>query len=281
MTAFFVGYLSVEKDLCTNKHAFSYNPEKSVYIYNCSGSMETKLPESIPHLANWVIYDDNNITSLCGDYSYLHDEKYNVTELSIASSRIKRICNEHIDECQVNSLEQLLTGYSLQLLDLSGNDFQPSKIFKSSMTQMGKTQILLGGNTTHCDCSALDLADFLNKSRTIVKDYKDVKCSTGIPGLPVYKLRTEEKYLRNIKCFPPNPLQVASGIIIGGIIFLTFIFYLMEKNKKLLRWLIYKHTGIFIREGTEREDIFFVFIMFLLALRYNTQITIGPLVNKG
>ncbi len=224
--------------------------------------METKLPESIPHLANWVIYDNNNITSLCGDYNYLGDEKYNVTKLSIASSKIERICDEHIKECQVNSLEQLLSGHSLQLLDLSGNDFQPSKIFRSSMTQMGKTQIRLGGNTIHCECSALDLADFLNEATTVsnkrlVEDHTDLTCSTGKPGVAVYELTTDQDFLTS--CYSHRPLPTwATPLIVSIVVLIILIIIIVIiciKKEEQLRWLVYRYFGKFIGKGIKDEDL--------------------------
>ncbi len=187
-----------------------------------------------------------------------------MTKLSIGSSGIEKICNVHVDKCQINSLEALLTGYSLTFLNLSGNEFQPSKTFKQSMTHMGKTQILLRGNNTECDCSALWLSDWLNKSRTIngerlVKDYMDVTCSTGKPGLPVYKLKTDVEYLAGIGCFPPSPVPIwilqATGALGGLIILIIICILIIQKNQKRLRWLVYKYFGKFIGERMKNEDL--------------------------
>ncbi len=269
MCSHVVGYQSVPKKYrCKDKHAFSYNPDEEIFIYNCSWSEETQLPERIPNLANWVIYDNNDITDLCGTYHYLSDEEegeYNVTILSIALSGVRRICNK----CESKTLDTILTSHSLTLVDLSGNDFQPSEIFNSSMTRMGRTQILLAGNNTECDCSKLWMADWLNKSRTthgkrLVKDYRDVTCSTVRPGFEVYKLSEV--------CFPPNPLHIWMPIIagiIGGIILIILIFAgLIQRYKKHLRWLIYKHTGIFIGGGKERDDTSGMIYDAFLSYRY-------------
>ncbi len=256
-----VGYQSVpELYHCKSKNAFSYNPDKKVYIYNCSGSQETSLPEHIPHLANWVIFDNNMITDLCGHYHYLHDEKYNVTELSIASSGIKRICNK----CESKSLDSLLTGHSLTLLNLSGNEFELSKTFNESMKNMGRTQLLLGGNTTICDCSAMWLAGWLNSSRTVsgkrlVKDFANVTCATGKPGFSVYKLKSDEDYWRGIGCYPANPVRVwilgATGLIGGLLLLITICVIIVRKYRKLLKWRIYKHFGILVGGRIEKEDL--------------------------
>ena len=170
---------------------------KGLYKYNCSGYDQRRgLPESVPHLTNWLILDNSNIQELCGEYEYLGDG-YNITKLSLSSSKLKKIC-----KCGSEStLDALLRSKSLESLDLSGNQINLTKVFNSSVSRINKAKLHLGGNNVKCSCSSLWMANWLN-SPTLVQDYTDVKCTSGIRiGTPVYKLK---EHAAEMGCVPYN-----------------------------------------------------------------------------
>ncbi len=235
-------------------------------MFHCSGPQHPNISDiidNIPKMTNWVLLDYSNITEFCGLHDFLNGS---ITYISLQSANIDLICDDTLNMVlshvkSLNLRNNLLTRVS-------------SKFMKLSSRTSPLTELWLGGNPIHCDCSMTWMIDFLANSslpsgNDLVKDYMDVICADPVyNGTPVYQLKPVK-----MGCYPRNqPIWVVkpevAGSIGGGVIFVVVLLLIIYHKWTLVRWMVYKHTGKLIGATEKAEDLDGIEYDAFLSYRY-------------
>ena len=190
-------HVSVNPISCHSSDFFAcsclYNQESKANVYNCSNVSTMKsLPSSVPPNTDWLSVRNNNISRLCGSYSYIKDLSF----LGVENNNITKICSSFLDDSK-------LKGFNLAQNNIV---HLPYKIQKLDHLE----EVQLSGNPYQCDCETAWMIQWLNTTHAgghVIVDYKDVKCHSGLMiGTPMYVLDEVQ-----MGCFP-TPLSSPSTI---------------------------------------------------------------------
>ena len=234
-------YISAIPVHCGPECTCHYDQSNRSNVFNCSGPTHTVIPHNIPNYTDWMLFDNTDITELCGEYLYL-DSPSNVTFISFKHSQIHTICQETLDTILHNS--------RVKWLDLSYNKM--SKIPSGFQEINHIMKLWLQGNPIFCDCAMTWMIDWLeNGGKWIVQNYEYITCARGREvGKPIYLLKPY-----NMGCYDN---QAGMWIAIGttGILIVLMVLAVGPFIRYVdLRWFVYKKLGILIGNPDENEDI--------------------------
>ncbi len=231
-------------------------------VFNCSGPQHTNITDILdntPDATNWLILDDTNITELCELQNYLD---VSITHLSLTSAHLNHICDDSLDII-------LATVTSLNMKDNQLGQISPR--FNSRTSHL--TEIWLGGNPIHCDCSMTWMIDFLfNSSLTtgsdLVKDYMDVICADPVyDGTPVYMLNPVK-----MGCYPKNLpiwiIRATASISAAGVVCMLILLLIYNKRNRV-RWYVYRYTGKLIGADKQHDGLSGIEYDAFLSYRYS------------
>ena len=249
------------KENCTCYH----NEVEKLNVSKCSGPLHTNINDvidNIPNGTNWLILDNTTITELCGLHDSLNES---VTHLSLMHSDLNHICDD--------TLDMILA--TVTSLNLKGNKLNQMSPRLNSRTS-NLTELWLGGNPIHCDCSMTWMIDFLTNSslpsgNNLVKDNTSVVCTDPVYyGTPVYMLNPV-----NMGCHPNSnkPIWIeieVAGSFAGGVILIL----LMYHKRTRIRWIWFKYTDRLIGAANKGDDLSGIEYDAFLSYRYILQIVL-------
>ncbi len=188
-----------------------------------------------------MLFDNTNITELCGKYSYLQMPS-NVTYISFKGSQIQSMCRD--------TLDLILDNSSVKWLDLSYNNMSKVPAEFSSVDNVEK--LWLEGNPISCDCEMTWMIDWLgNEGKHIVHNSESIICAQGREvGKPIYLLKPY-----NMGCYNIQPgiwisLGTTGVVIVLMVLAVGPLIYYVD-----LRWFVYKRFGILIGNPDTNEKI--------------------------
>ena len=129
---------------------------------NCSHPYLTKIPKSLPKDTDWLILNENNISSPeVKEIEHLES----LSRLDLKNNRIEIISEDFV--------EYLGKHENLADLDISNNNLQtiPRNFAKLNITKMS-----LSGNRFKCSCNNMWMKNWLIKKKEMVQNYSTVSC---------------------------------------------------------------------------------------------------------
>ncbi len=210
-------------------------------MLNCSGSQYIELPPVIPNYTDWMLFENTNLTKICGVYPYITISS-NVTYISLKHSQIQTICPETVDRIGKNS--------SVKWLDLSYNNM--SKLPHGLSSAKNIEKLWLEGNPLFCDCEMTWMIDWLsNSGKEIVQNLDTITCAYGKEiGKPIYLLKPYD-----MGCYHS---QTAMFIVICTvammIVIMVFVLGLIVHYVDI-RLVVYKKFGVLIGNPDVNEKI--------------------------
>ena len=159
---------SVNPQPCGN-HCKCHFIQDTGNMFDCSSRKLDQLPTStaIPCKTDFLDFSENTIGSMCGNHAYIKS----MSGLNLSGNQIKYICED--------VTAYILKSSSIKLLDLSRNNL--TKLPKKIVNARSLVDMRLSNNPFECDCDMLWLKDWMtnNSGRTVIRDYKEVKCRDG------------------------------------------------------------------------------------------------------
>ncbi len=227
---------------CQDGCTCHYNQIHKANIFKCSGSHYTYLPDNIPNFTQWILYQNTNVTELCGILPYLNRPS-NISSLNITSGNLSRICPD--------TLKQIMSNSNVTSLDLSYNRLSQLPQELGSYRQH-QVKVRLMGNPLKCSCEMTWLIDWLaGQGKDVIAHYQKVTCNRGREiGQPVYLVKPWD-----MGCYLRDANMIITILIPGALVtFLMMIMGLIIRNSDM-RWLMYRNFGQLIGDPDKDEDI--------------------------
>lgn len=181
----------------------------------------------------------------------------NLTELPLNSDPVyDDVITINASSNQISELKLVNLPKDLQVLDLRNNNLR--LISKNVLNRLNFLQVklFLSKNMWICDCSVVDLLDFIRNNIDRVIDSKDLLCKDGRKMLTI-----ESKDLCSFLDFRVILLVVISTFLtlVG---FLLAIYYKFQKQIKI--WLYSKNVCLWFvsEEELDKEKLYDAFIVF-------------------
>ena len=197
-------------------------------IQNCSSSNLACLPSSVPNFTDWLILENNAVSSLDSFPSFFETVRF----VNLSKNKISSI--------NIPFLRNVSQSQTLKWLDLSNNDLRSLPPEVQELNNLDK--IWLGGNPIHCDCEMTWMIDWLNNftaglyRQHVVVDYTQVKCHSGqMKGKPIYLLNQVD-----MGCYPHDwttHQKLIVGVSTGiAIIVIVIIIGLYSRRARFLMY---------------------------------------------
>ncbi len=228
---------------CGDECKCHYSQIDQANMFSCRGSRYNNLPPQVPNYTNWILFEETNITDLCGTFQYFNRQS-NVTYLSFKHGNVKNICH--------NTLNDVLYDSNIKWIDITNNRMsEVPRAFASSQHHLKK--LWLSKNPLECNCEMTWLIDWLaGEGQKLVQDYKDVRCMRGQQiGKAVYLL----KPIENMGCIHPGYNLGITVSIFGAVITILMIAFAISIHHTDMRWFVYKTFGKLLGDPDKGEDI--------------------------